>query len=281
MKSKLCGVASAMSLAAVVSCCLSANASIINPSDMILVATVDTLGAYDNRGIDYYNGNPISPTNYPSAYQDILSAQWDFYVSPSAKNNLFIVADQIVDTHFGYVYGEPFYLIPLTGFEFLLPVKRNHSDPIFSNQYAVSNEFLANGGQNGSNLPIDTTPGWSVTSISGDPRKLDYTITTPDENYSFTHFNSVYGATRILGGGVFELTYSPKINLLRQADFKELVASASNGEGAYTEQGTLVYAYSRRQANTVPETSTLAMLLLGFAGLGFVGYRRSKNGLAL
>jgi hypothetical protein len=28
----------------------------------------------------------------------------------------------------------------------------------------------------------------------------------------------------------------------------------------------------------VPEPSTWAMLLLGFAGLGFIGYRRNKAG---
>jgi hypothetical protein len=32
---------------------------------------------------------------------------------------------------------------------------------------------------------------------------------------------------------------------------------------------------------SVPETSTLAMMLLGFAGLGFAGYRASRNGAAL
>jgi hypothetical protein len=30
----------------------------------------------------------------------------------------------------------------------------------------------------------------------------------------------------------------------------------------------------------IPESSTWAMLVLGFAGLGFVGYRRTKSGVA-
>jgi hypothetical protein len=33
--------------------------------------------------------------------------------------------------------------------------------------------------------------------------------------------------------------------------------------------------------NTVPEPSTWAMILLGFAGVGFVGYRRAKSGRAM
>jgi hypothetical protein len=34
------------------------------------------------------------------------------------------------------------------------------------------------------------------------------------------------------------------------------------------------------KGNTVPEPSTWAMILLGFVGLGFVGYRKSRNGPA-
>ena len=34
------------------------------------------------------------------------------------------------------------------------------------------------------------------------------------------------------------------------------------------------------KGNTVPEPSTWAMILLGFVGVGFVGYRKSRNGLA-
>jgi hypothetical protein len=34
-------------------------------------------------------------------------------------------------------------------------------------------------------------------------------------------------------------------------------------------------------ASAVPELSTWAMLILGFAGIGFIGYRRKQNGSAL
>jgi hypothetical protein len=61
-----------------------ANATVIDPSDMTLVATVDTVGAYNNQALDYWNGNPLSPTNYPSASEDELRAQWNFYVNPLA-----------------------------------------------------------------------------------------------------------------------------------------------------------------------------------------------------
>jgi hypothetical protein len=35
--------------------------------------------------------------------------------------------------------------------------------------------------------------------------------------------------------------------------------------------------YSLTYTSGVPETSTWAMMLLGFAGLGFAGYRRAKS----
>jgi hypothetical protein len=36
----------------------------------------------------------------------------------------------------------------------------------------------------------------------------------------------------------------------------------------------------RSASSLVPEFSTWAMMLLGFAGLGFAGYRRAKDGRA-
>jgi PEP-CTERM motif len=39
--------------------------------------------------------------------------------------------------------------------------------------------------------------------------------------------------------------------------------------------GTITYTYST--PTSAPEPSTWAMMLLGFAGLGFVGYRASRR----
>ena len=33
--------------------------------------------------------------------------------------------------------------------------------------------------------------------------------------------------------------------------------------------------------STIPEPSTWAMMLIGFAGLGFVGYRRTRKGVSI
>jgi hypothetical protein len=39
--------------------------------------------------------------------------------------------------------------------------------------------------------------------------------------------------------------------------------------------------FGNRLAPTVPEPSTWAMMILGFCGVGFMAYRKRKNGLAL
>jgi hypothetical protein len=38
------------------------------------------------------------------------------------------------------------------------------------------------------------------------------------------------------------------------------------------------FAIDNIKVNSVPELSTWAMMLLGFSGLGFAGYRQSKKG---
>jgi len=48
-----------------------------------------------------------------------------------------------------------------------------------------------------------------------------------------------------------------------------------------TGQGPFNAAFSLTGVSGVPEPSTWAMMLMGFAGLGFAGYRRSRKGHAL
>jgi hypothetical protein len=47
------------------------------------------------------------------------------------------------------------------------------------------------------------------------------------------------------------------------------------GSGAHADSFTLQIG-----AAAVPEPSTWAMMLLGFAGLGFAGHRKARNGAA-
>jgi hypothetical protein len=61
-------------------------------------------------------------------------------------------------------------------------------------------------------------------------------------------------------------------------DFDSMVNAFMNRE-IYIDMHTQLYPKGeiRGQLAPVPEPSTWAMILLGFAGLGFVGYRRAAK----
>ena len=238
-------------------------ASIIDPNSLTLVATVIyTRGQYDNAGLDTWNGSPLSSTNQPSYEQNQLSGTWNFYVDPSASNTFYIQATNVLDTDYSYIYGTPFDLTALTGFQFSLPVI-TPTDATFSDQYAVAGEALL-GPVAGSSTPLDTTPGWSLTSVSGAQGDRTYQINASSLDYAFTHFSSVYGETRIFGGGIFQLVFDPSVDLLIDADFQTLQASASNGFGAYLEEGTLIFPQA------VPEPSSGLLILPSLIAFTFL-----------
>jgi hypothetical protein len=265
-------------------------ATTIIPSSLIPVAIVTTLGEYDNAGLGSWNGQPLSASNQPTAQQDQLSATWNFYVDPVATNTLYIIVGNVADTNYGWILGPPFNSVALTGFQFSLKVPTS-SYASFSNQFAVQTEALL-GPTSGSSTPLETTPGWAMTA-SGPTHHAVYQIATPTVSDAFTHFSSVWGDTRIFGGGVFQLTFDPSVDLLH-VNFNTLSATATNGEGLYTEVGTVLpqsdhddhhhhliddqHLFNDDHDPTagVPEPSTWALMLLGFAGLGFA-FRRSRR----
>ena len=58
----------------------------------------------------------------------------------------------------------------------------------------------------------------------------------------------------------------------------------NSGSSFATSAGTLVIGSLSGDATftaTIPEPSTWAMMLLGFAGLGFAGYRRSRKAVSI
>jgi hypothetical protein len=78
-----------------------------------------------------------------------------------------------------------------------------------------------------------------------------------------------------LGSGYYTDYYIGPASYYGEADYftitnyTEILGSRDNFTNVYT------YVY---YTSTVPELSTWAMMLLGFAGLGFAGYRNTKNG---
>lgn len=242
---------------------LRSEATVVSLTSMVLAADVFTRGQYDDAQLGTWNGQPLSPTNHPTVDEDQLSANWKFYVDPNAKNELFLQVTNIADTTYGFIFGPPFSLVALTGFEFSMDVA-SPMDATFSNQWAVAGEALL-GPVSGSSTSLDTTPGWGLSSVSGPLHQRTYAISTPDVDHAFTHFPSVFGTTRIFGGGVFEFLFDPSVDLFKAADFRTLEATASNGLGAYTEPGTLTFAIS--PAASVPEPTSFALMLTGVLGM--------------
>jgi hypothetical protein len=235
--------------------------SIIDPNGLTLVATVHTRGQYDNAQLGTWNGQPLSPTNQPTFDEDQLSADWSFYVDPASTNTLYILASNVLDTQYGFIFGSPFDLVALTGFEFSLPISHfsGNSSVAFSNQFAVAGEELL-GPISGQSATLTSTPGWSLTGVSGPINQPSFDISTSSVDDAFTHFSSVFGETRIFGGGVFQFSFDPSVNLFENTDFDTLTASASNGLGAYIEDGTLTFP-------TIPEPGSGIIVLTSLLAL--------------
>ncbi|MGO9390747.1 hypothetical protein [Rhodoblastus sp.] len=79
-----------------------------------------------------------------------------------------------------------------------------------------------------------------------------------------------------LSGISFSTSGGPDFNLYAYSGGTWLLNSNVDPIG-YPQNGNALTAFS---VSTVPEVSTWLMMLAGFAGLGFVGYRRQKAGFA-
>ena len=92
------------------------------------------------------------------------------------------------------------------------------------------------------------TPGTITFAISGSPTDLN----------DFKGTGSVGVALRLI-----------------TSDLGDAFATSASGL-----MGTITYTYTPAASQAVPEPSTWAMMLLGFAGLGFLGYRKTRSVLA-
>lgn len=99
---------------------------------------------------------------------------------------------------------------------------------------------------------------------------------TPAENADYVLFPSSYSSSTFLIGST---TYTVKI-----VDFENVMGDGflpSDGTQLHVLEGGRasadLYAVVTSQISGVPEPSTWAMMLLGFAGVGFMAYRRKNQ----
>jgi hypothetical protein len=242
-------------------------AATLDVSSLTLMAVIQTRGEYDNAGLGTWNGQPLSPSNQPSYEQDQLSATLSFYIDPKHENDLYLTVTNVYDTQYGSIYGSPFGYVALTGVDFSF--NRAHgklAEAILSTDNALPGEELANGGSNGTNVPLTSIPNWDLSAYTSNGRNSKYSIDTSSNNYALTHFSSVYDATRIYGGAAFEFEFAPKIDLFRAIDFDSLNAETVFGMGMYTGDGELTYV--RPLGPSVPELPTWLAIGIGFFVLG-------------
>ncbi len=78
------------------------------------------------------------------------------------------------------------------------------------------------------------------------------------------------------------VTGSPTVNALIAADVAYAVAHpAAYSSSLFPGANGVAFGAGQGFSSAVPEPSTWAMMLMGFAGLGFAGYRRARTRIAI
>ena len=192
-----------------------------------LEASFGSVGLYNLVGLGTWNGQPVSPTNMPDDAQRLLAATINFYILPGANNVMYVQVTDVLTTTGAYWFGTAFDDVTQTG------VQITFRDPTilslgvsYSGAYANPGEVLADGtsGQE-IDTPLSSTPGFTM-----DP-PLNSTLlihTSTGAANGFTSLYNIVGTTRIRGGGVFQITFDPTIDLT-QLDFSKLQVESEYG----------------------------------------------------
>ncbi len=227
------------------------------------IITFDTgyklLGSYSIQGLLAwddtwtYNGQPTSPTNYPSDYELELSALVSLFTPVDQSNIVYVDVNNVVTTNFGSAYGAAFADLTLTGISLQGGFPLN-GPFTYSGNYALPGESLM-GTPSGvcadsQDTSLNNTPGWMATSAGGGVLLQTANGVTDGLTKSW---GCIYGDFRIIGGAVFALQFSDNTNLKR-LDPDNLNISAIYGLGRQTIPGVLL------EPSIVPEPSSAILL---------------------
>jgi hypothetical protein len=182
----------------------------------------------------------------PSDDNRRLASTINFYVLPSDKNILYVQVTDVLTTIGAWWTGTAFTNVTQTGVRFTLPLKNTHrvinSIDSFSIDFANPSETLVIGAHHGTNSsntevtePLSSTPGYTI-NVS--PNGEFLIQTTNGAEYGFTSLGGIFGATRIRGGGVFQITFDHSLNLSHRIDFSSMVTEAQYGVGNQYIVGT-------------------------------------------
>ena len=125
--------------------------------------------------------------------------------------------------------------------------------------------FLASGPSDGGNATLTfTTPTSQLSFLWGSPDTFNLlSVVTSDGTFTFTAAQA--GVTPPNGDQQF-------------AEYVDFVGTGTTVIDSVTFESTSnAFEVSNFAVSGVPEASTWAMMILGFLGLGFLGYRKSSN----
>jgi len=240
-------------------CVISIRATTITFDGYTPLLSVRTSGLFNLNGVDTWNGQPLSPTNMPNHDQRLLEATVNFWANHNAPNVLFIQVTDVITTLNAFWFGTAFNNVTQTGVQFSLPPSLRHDQILFSSDFANPGQVRAFGGSVESIEPLDTTPGYQFNDVD----KNVFAITTiNDAQNGFTSLFNIHGASRIRGGGVFQLTFDSSTNLFHR-NFKHVTIESIYGSGNQ---------YIGGQANRVPDGGS-TLILLGVSIMFVAGYQ--------
>ena len=209
-----------------------------------LVASFRSEGLYNLAGLTSWNGRPVTEANKPDEVERRLGATIRFYVPMATPNVLYVQVNHVITTEDAYWSGPSFENVTQTGVRFDLPAAGDGSlgTPTFSDEFANPDEVLLEGRSKPCNAEqklnnISSTPGYELAT----PSRGTYQIhTAVGAEYGLARFYCVYGAERIEGGGVYELTFSPGTNLREAADFASMTVESEYGAGNQFIEGASI-----------------------------------------
>jgi hypothetical protein len=143
----------------------------------------------------------------------------------------------------------------------------------------------------GSSLNDLTVTSVLGLSLNGSPLGGTFTFshyvsttpTPPPNDGTFVSGGAIVSADSSLSNFLFQSSTGADFYVIQPwaNGGQTLAAQFNNGSGQYLDYYNGQYLPANFSVSAVPEPSTWAMMILGFAGVGFMAYRRKANTAAL